>query len=59
MSDRIEWNEDARARLEKVPFFVRPFVRHRAEKAARERGLARVTTELLDELKKSEHQGGS
>jgi hypothetical protein len=57
MSQPIEWDAEARARLDKVPFFVRPFVRRRAEKAARERGLTRVTSALLDELKRSEHPG--
>ena len=58
MSELIQWDADARARLDKVPFFVRPFVRRRAEKAARERGLSRVTNALLEELKRSEHRGG-
>jgi hypothetical protein len=59
MSDeKTPWDEDALARLQKVPFFVRPFVRARAERAARERGLSRVTAELLVELKRAEHRGG-
>lgn len=56
MFDRkIDWDPDARERLGRVPFFVRPFVRSRAEQAARERGMARVTSALLDELKGGEH----
>ncbi|NLY95445.1 MAG: protochlorophyllide oxidoreductase [Myxococcales bacterium] len=57
MSD-VRWSADAKKRLEKVPFFVRPFVRKRAETEARARGMGEVTTELLDELKSKEHRGG-
>lgn len=57
MSSKIEWDPAAQERLAKVPFFVRPFVRRRAEKAAEERGLGRVTSALLDELKGQEHRG--
>jgi hypothetical protein len=59
MSDvKIAWEDAAVARLQKVPFFVRPLVRARAERAARERGLPRVTVELLAELKGESHRGG-
>jgi hypothetical protein len=53
----IPWHPDAEKRLSKVPFFIRPFVRRRAESVARERGLAEVTSQLLDEIKGREHQG--
>lgn len=53
----IRWSDDAKARLAKVPFFIRPFVKRRAETAARERGLDEVTSKLLDEVKSKEHQG--
>lgn len=53
----MEWDLEAEARVKKAPFFIRPFIRSRAEKVARERGLTKVTTGLLDELKSKEHQG--
>ncbi|MEY4578807.1 MAG: Proto-chlorophyllide reductase 57 kD subunit [Pseudomonadota bacterium] len=53
----MEWEREAEARVKKAPFFVRPFIKSRAEKAAKERGLDKVTTALLDELKSKEHQG--
>lgn len=53
----MDWDADARARLQKVPFFIRPFVKLRAESEARKRGLDRVTAALLDELKSKEHKG--
>jgi hypothetical protein len=54
---RMRWDPEAEARLKKAPFFIRPFIKGRAEKAAKERGLEAVTTGLLDELKSKEHRG--
>lgn len=53
----MEWEEQAEARIKRAPFFIRPFIRSRAEKVAKERGLERVTVALLDELKSKEHRG--
>lgn len=53
----MEWDYEAETRVKKAPFFIRPFIRMRAENAAKERGLAKVTTALLDELKSKEHKG--
>ena len=47
MATDVPWSLEAEQRLKKVPFFIRPFVRRRAEAAARERGLAQVTSQLL------------
>jgi hypothetical protein len=47
-----------RSSREEAPFFIRPFIRSRAEKEAGRRGLSEVTTALLDELKASEHKSG-
>ena len=55
--NRVRWNEEAKRRLKKVPFFVRPFVRKRAETVAKQRGLTEITSELLDEIKSKEHSG--
>lgn len=52
----IRWTKDALARLKKVPFFIRPFVRRRASAEAKTRGLTEVTSALLDEIKSKEHQ---
>jgi len=51
----MNWEPDAHARLKKAPFFVRPFIKARAEREASARGLSVVTCALLDELKASEH----
>ena len=58
MATNVRWHPDAEQRLKKVPFFIRPLVRRRAEAVARERGLAEVTSQLLDEIKSKEHQPG-
>jgi hypothetical protein len=55
--DKLRWEPAAKERLSKVPFFIRPFVRSRAEREAKARGLAAVTPELLRELKDAEHTG--
>ncbi|HHH29971.1 MAG TPA: protochlorophyllide oxidoreductase [Polyangiaceae bacterium] len=52
----IRWSSDASARLKRVPFFIRPFVKRRAEAAARAQGEAEVTSALLDQVKSSEHK---
>jgi hypothetical protein len=53
----MDWEPDAELRLKKAPFFVRPFIRARAEREATARGLSKVTGALLDELKAGEHEG--
>lgn len=53
----MEWDSEAEARVKKAPFFVRPFIKGRAEREAKARGLPKVTCALLDELKSKEHQG--
>lgn len=53
----MDWEPDAQARVKKAPFFVRPFIKARAEREATARGLGAVTCALLDELKASEHDG--
>jgi hypothetical protein len=46
----IAWSAEAAARLERVPAFVRRFVRRRAEDHARETGAQEVTAEHLGTL---------
>jgi hypothetical protein len=53
----MDWEPAAETRVKKAPFFIRPFIKSRAERAAKERGLSVVTAALLDELKASEHRG--
>lgn len=47
----VTWTKEAQARLEKAPFFVREGVRKLAERRARQRGMAEVTSELITELR--------
>jgi len=47
----LVWTDAARARLERIPSFVRGVVAKRIEDWARERGLHEVTPELLSEIR--------
>lgn len=47
----VTWTDEARARLEKAPDFVREGVRKLAERRARQRGMSEVTSELITELR--------
>lgn len=49
----VLWTEEAEQALSQVPWFVRPRVREAAEQDARDRGLERVTLEVLLEFRPS------
>lgn len=53
----MEWEREATQRISKAPFFIRPFIRRRAEREAEARGMDKVTVALIDELKRGEHPG--
>ncbi len=46
----LKWSDDALARLERIPAFVRKMVRRRAEQYVRETGATEVTTDHLSHL---------
>ncbi|MEX0893779.1 MAG: radical SAM protein [Gemmatimonadota bacterium] len=48
----LPWTDDARARMARVPGFVRAVVSQRVEGYARERGYASVTPDVLDEVRR-------
>ena len=47
----LTWSATARARLERIPSFVRGVVTKRVEDWARARGLREITPELLTEIR--------
>ena len=53
------WDEDARARLERIPAFVRPMARRAIEKTAREQGSDRVTGAVFEEVARRFGMGGT
>jgi len=55
MAGKISWHPEAETRIKRVPFFVRPLARRKAEREARKRGLSQVTPALLEELRKAQH----
>jgi len=50
-SNGISWAPDAEQRLENIPDFIRPMARREVERIAKERGLATVTAQVMDEAK--------
>jgi radical SAM protein with 4Fe4S-binding SPASM domain len=48
----LEWSADARARLERIPSFVRGVVSERVERFARERGYAAVDLNVMAEVRR-------
>lgn len=49
----MTWSPDARARIDRIPSFVRGVVVSRVEAYARERGLREVTVDLLSEVRRA------
>jgi radical SAM protein with 4Fe4S-binding SPASM domain len=48
----LAWSAEARARVERIPSFVRGVVTKRVEDFARREGLAEVTPEILDRIRR-------
>lgn len=49
----LAWSDEARQRIERVPFFIRGRVRQAAEGYARQQGLDCVTPEVLEHLRRA------
>jgi hypothetical protein len=49
--ERIEWESEAEHRLDKVPMPVRAMARIELERTAADRGAARITVALMEEVK--------
>jgi hypothetical protein len=47
----LTWTEDAERRLENIPDFIRPMARREIERIAKERGMATITAQVMDEAK--------
>ena len=50
-SNGMTWTPEAEKRLENIPDFIRPMARKEVERVARERGLATITAQVMDEAK--------
>lgn len=50
-SNGIAWAPEAEKRLDNIPDFIRPMARREVERIAKERGLATVTAQVMDEAK--------
>jgi hypothetical protein len=47
-SDTVRWTSEAKAKLQNIPFYVRPQARKRIEQLARESESGIVTVELVE-----------
>jgi len=50
-SNGMTWSREAEQRLENIPDFIRPMARKEIERIAKERGLATITAQVMDEAK--------
>ncbi|NNF03927.1 MAG: hypothetical protein HKN17_05635 [Rhodothermales bacterium] len=48
---RLEWTDEARERMERIPDFVRPMVQRSIEDHAEARGLTRIDRAVLDAVR--------
>jgi hypothetical protein len=48
LSDDLYWTVEARAKLKKIPFFVRPQARQRIEQLTRTANLEEVTADIVE-----------
>ena len=53
VTSELSWSAEARARMERVPSFVRGVVTARVEKFALERGYTHVDTEVMEQVRES------
>ncbi|WP_455378265.1 PCP reductase family protein [Petrachloros mirabilis] len=47
----ISWTREAEQRLENIPDFIRPMARKEIERLAKERGVATITAQVMDDTK--------
>jgi hypothetical protein len=50
-SNGMIWTPEAEKRLENIPDFIRPMARKEVERVAKERGLATITAQVMDDAK--------
>jgi hypothetical protein len=50
-SNGMTWSREAEQRLENIPDFIRPMARKEIERVAKERGIATITAQVMDEAK--------
>jgi len=50
-SNGVTWTPEAEKRLENIPDFIRPMARKEVERVAKERGMAAITAQVMDDVK--------
>ena len=51
MINAAQWTPEAEARLQEIPFFVRPAARRKIEKFAQNADIAQITVEVYEQAK--------
>ncbi len=49
----LSWEDDAKGRIEKIPFFIRGMVVKQIERFAKEKGITNITTDIVDQVKQN------
>jgi hypothetical protein len=50
-ADGMQWTEDAKVRVERIPNFIRPMVQKAIERYATEQGYPVITDAVMDEAR--------
>ena len=53
-TDNLIWEDEARKKIEKAPFFVRKLAKNKVEKAALALGKTNITAEFLEQVRQKE-----
>lgn len=50
-TDKLNWEQEALALLNKAPFFIRKLAKNKIEKAAIEQGLETISAEFVESIR--------
>jgi len=53
-SESLKWDDEALAKIEKAPFFIRKLAKNKVEKAAIAEGKTRITVEYVEQVRRKE-----
>ncbi|MGR3220601.1 MAG: universal stress protein [Candidatus Anammoxibacter sp.] len=49
----VSWDDDAKTRIGKIPYFIRGMIIKQIERHAKEKGYSKITSEIVDQVKDS------
>lgn len=53
-TDNLTWDDEARKKIEKAPFFVRKLAKNKVEKAALALGKTNISAEFVEQVRQKE-----